>query len=138
MTRTIIYEDTNGAVVAQGLTDVVNALQLAGASAKDLKDVFAPVSKFVASEARKRAPRGESRRLAGSLRGLRRKNAAIVRGGGKRAPYAKFAAYGAPRKHHAPNAFMYLAIAQNNTRIVSMVKDGLGDLITKTGLPTTL
>ncbi|MCI7551648.1 MAG: HK97 gp10 family phage protein [Actinomycetaceae bacterium] len=134
MTMVKIYEDTTGLIVAEGLRETLNAFTAYGVAVTDLKTVMGDISKFVAREAKSRAPR-EAGKLAASLRGTRRKNGAYVRGGGKRAPYARYAAYGAPAKNITPNAFLYRTIVDNNTQLVRMLKDGLGKLADKAGLP---
>jgi len=71
-----------------GLRETVRALERYGASTQDLKGAFGKIADLVARRGLGRVQRGETGRLAASIRPAKTKNKAVVRAGGARVPYA--------------------------------------------------
>lgn len=83
----------SGGIKVEGLRETVKALQEAGAELVDLKDAFGAISKEGAQVVKGFVPTATGR-LAGSVRGNRAKDRAVVMAGGARVPYAGAINYG--------------------------------------------
>lgn len=128
-----------------GLNETIRGLKGLGAEASDLKDVFGPI----ASEARDVMVGfvgSRSGRLVRSLKGSKAQNKAIVRGGGKKVPYAGAIQWGWGRgnsefKHgryatgirgsFAGQHFFEKTDAVMGPRAEQMLEDGLAEIIRK-------
>jgi hypothetical protein len=116
-----------------GLRETTRALERFGAEVADLKDVFGEIAAEGARLASSFAPK-DSGRLQGSIRGNRAKNKAIVRAGGARVRYAGPINYGWPARDIAGARFMAKADAALADRAVTMLENGLDQLIRKVDL----
>lgn len=95
----------SGGVRITGLNKVVKGLQELGLDLDDLKDAFGTLA---AQGARLAAQFVDSRtgRLAGSVRGNRAKNKAVIAAGRAKVKYAGVQNYGWPKKNIAAQQFM--------------------------------
>jgi phage gpG-like protein len=98
----------SGGVRITGLNKVVKGLQELGLDLDDLKDAFGQLAN---QGARIAAQYVQSRtgRLAGSVRGNRAKNKAVIAAGRAKVKYAGVQNYGWPRKNVAAQQFMQKA-----------------------------
>lgn len=117
----------------EGLNRTVRALQQFGVEVSDLKEVFAGIADEGAQLAAQYAPR-RSGRLAGTVRGNKAKNKAVVIAGRARVPYAGAINYGWPKRGIKPVLFMQRADRELAPRAVQMLEDGLQDAARKAGL----
>lgn len=120
-------------VRVEGLNKTVRALQGFGVEVQDLKDVFAEIAAEGARLASSFAP-VRSGRLAGTVRGNKAKNKAVVIAGRARVPYAGAQNYGWPKRNIKPVMFMQRADAALAPRAVEMLEAGLDRAIGKAGL----
>lgn len=120
-----------------GLRQAVRALERYGVSTQDLKGVFESIGKMVLGTAQGRVPRGESGKLAGSMRAAKSKNKAVVRAGGARVQYAGVRHYGGqiPRSGRAePTYFLSDPADQHANDAVREMETALKRLADSLGL----
>ncbi|MFD1505259.1 HK97 gp10 family phage protein [Georgenia yuyongxinii] len=117
-------------IKVEGLRKTVRAMEAAGASSQDMKDLMHALGLIVVRAAQPRSPI-ISGRLSGSLRAGRGKTKAVVRAGGARAPYAGVIHYGWPARNIAAHPFLADALQATRSQIFSALNDGLGDLLKK-------
>lgn len=116
-----------------GLRTTFRALQEAGASAEDLKDLMAVLGGIIVQDATPRARR-DSGAMAGTIRAGRGKTKAVVRAGGRRVPYAGVQHYGWPDRGIEPNTFLTDAIRSQRGAVLAALDDGISDLLKDAGL----
>lgn len=121
------------AVRVEGLNRAVRSLQRAGAEVSDIKDVFAEIAAEGASLAARYAPH-RSGRLAGTVRGNKAKNKAVVLAGRARVPYAGAINYGWPKRNIKPANFLARADADLQERVPQMLEDGIQRIIERNDL----
>lgn len=124
---------TGGGVRVTGLNAVVRALLEIGLEVDDLKDAFGSIS---AEGARIAAGFVHSRsgRLAGTLRGNRAKNKAVIIAGRGRVKYAGAQNYGWPRRNIRPQRFMQRADEQLQPIAVEKLERAINEAIRRRGL----
>jgi hypothetical protein len=122
-----------GGVRVEGLNAVVRALLAIGLDVEDLKDAFGSIA---AEGARIAAGFVHSRsgRLAGTLRGNRARNKAVIVAGRGRVKYAGVANYGWPRRNIEPQRFMQRADAVLQPVAVARLEQAINDAIRRRGL----
>jgi len=120
-------------VRVEGLREVVRGLQRAGVDIADLKETFSSIAREGARLASGFAPK-RSGRLAGSVRGNKAKNKAVVIAGRARIPYAGPINYGWRKRNINPSQFMQRADADLAPRVVEMLEVGLDEAIRRAGL----
>lgn len=116
-----------------GLQEVVRGLQKLGLSVDDLKDAFAPIAAEGAQLAA-RYVRSRSGKLAGTVRGNRAKNKAVITAGRASVPYAGAQNYGWSKRNIEPQGFMQKADKQLESRSLSMIEGAINDAIRRSGL----
>lgn len=121
------------AVQVEGLNQAVRALKRYGVEVADLKGVFAEVASEGARLASGYAPKS-SGRLAGSVRGNKAQNRAVIVAGGARVPWAGPVNYGWRKRNIRPREFMQRADAALAPRVVGMLERGLDEAAGKAGL----
>lgn len=89
----------------------VQTMRKAGADMKELKDVNRQAADIALPAVRQLAPRGESGRLAGSIRVGATQKAGVIRAGRKSAPYAGVINYGWPKRRIKPRLFVNNGVA---------------------------
>lgn len=89
----------------------VQTMRKAGADMKELKDVNRQAADIALPAVRQLAPRGESGRLAGSIRVGATQKAGVIRAGRKSAPYAGGINYGWPKRGIKPRLFVNQGVA---------------------------
>jgi HK97 gp10 family phage protein len=115
-----------------GLQETVRSLRRVGVESADLRDAFGNVSKRVAGEAKKRAPRSTGRLQAG-IRASRRQNAAVVTSNTRGRPYHRFVFFGTKRMQARP--YLWAAVdAVGDEWVRAEVERGLNAAIRKAGL----
>lgn len=120
-------------VRVEGLSRVVRDLQKTGADVADLKDVFAQIAAEGARLVEGFAPR-RSGRLAGSVRGNKAKNKAVVFAGRARIPWAGPVNYGWKARNIKPAHFLARGDAALADKAPGMLEDGLTRLIERNDL----
>jgi hypothetical protein len=120
-------------VRVEGLNRTVRALQRYGVEVGDLKETFADIAAEGARLASSFAPK-RSGRLAGTVRGNKAKNKAVVAAGKARVPYAGAINYGWPKRGIKPALFMQRADKALAPRAVGMLESGLGRAAERAGL----
>lgn len=121
-------------VQVEGLRETVRALERAGVEVDDLKDVFSDIAATGARIVKPLTP-VRSGALAGSVRGNRAKNKAVITAGnGRRIPYAGPQNYGWRRRNITPKLFMQKGDARISPIAVEKLDAGLGSIIRKVGL----
>ena len=121
------------AVRVEGLNRAVRSLQSAGAEVSDLKGVFAEIAAEGATLAARYAPK-RTGRLAGTVRGNKAKNKAVVLAGRARVPYAGAINYGWPKRNIKPANFLARADAELQERVPQMLEDGVQRIIERNDL----
>lgn len=123
------FEIANGDVRlrVEGLGRTLRALSKAGADAEDMRNLMHAIGNMVIKSAN--PPVGETGNLSASLRAGRGKTKAVVRAGGARAKYAGVVHYGWPARNIRPNPFLTQAIQASRNTALSMLDDGLADLL---------
>ncbi|MGR4776662.1 hypothetical protein [Bifidobacterium adolescentis] len=89
----------------------VQTMRKAGADMKELKDVNRQAADIALPAVRQLAPRGESGRLAGSIRVGATQKAGVIRAGRKSAPYVGVINYGWPKRGIKPRLFVNQGVA---------------------------
>lgn len=123
----------SGGVRITGLREVVRGLEKMGVEVDDLKDAFAPIA-AEGAEIAAGFVQSRSGKLAGSLRGNRAKNRAVITAGGARARYAGPQNYGWRRRNIEPQGFMQKADQVLQTRSRVLLEDALNSAIRRSGL----
>jgi hypothetical protein len=117
-----------------GIAQLNRDLKKLGISVDDLKDGMAKLADMGAKAAAGFAPT-QSGALAGSVRGNRAKNKAVVTAGrGPTSQYAGVINYGSPRRGIAAQHFMQRADAQVSPKIVPTLTADIDRLIRQAGL----
>lgn len=119
-------------VRVQGLRKTLRALENAGAASDDMKDLMHDIGMLVVNAAQ--PPRGQTGRLASTLRAGRGKTKAVVRAGGARVPYAGVVHYGWPARNIHPQPFLVTAYLAQRGHIYTTLSEGIADLLKKTQL----
>jgi hypothetical protein len=122
-----------GGVRVEGLTTLVRDLERLGASVEDLKDAFAAIAAEGAEKAAAFAPK-RTGRLAGSVRGNRAKNKAVITAGKASIAYAVVINYGSPKRHIAASQFMQRADDAMRPVALDRIETAISTAITKAGL----
>lgn len=122
-----------GGVRVEGLRELVKALEEAGVSIDDLKEVFAGIARKGADLASSFAPQ-RTGALAGTVRGDRSKNRATVTAGRAAVRYAGAINYGWPKRNIAGALFMQRADEQLRDQAVEDLERGIAEAIRKAGL----
>lgn len=120
-------------VRVEGLNKVVRGLLALGVDVEDLKDGFAEIAAKGADIAARLAPR-QSGALAGTVRGNRAKNKAVVTAGRARVKYAAPINYGWPARSIKANRFMQRADEELQPQAVEMLETALSKAIQREGL----
>lgn len=120
-------------VRVEGLNKAVRALVHLGADVEDLKDGFAAIATKGAEIASNLAPK-RSGKLAGTVRGNRAKNKAVVTAGRAKVKYAGPINYGWSRRGIRANRFMQRADEQLQPQAVEMLETSLRKAISDAGL----
>lgn len=115
----------------EGLGRTLRSMSKAGADAGDMPDLMHTLGEVVISAAR---PPHKDGTLAGTLRAGRGKTKAVVRAGGRKAPYAGVIHYGWPAHHIAPQPFLIDALRASRPRVLAGLDKGLGELLRKNNL----
>ena len=115
----------------EGLGKTLKAMSKAGADAEDMKDLMHAIGNVVVQAAQ---PPNRSGSLADTLRAGLGKTKAVVRAGGRKAPYAGVIHYGWPARNIVAQPFLSEALSATRPELLSMLNDGLGDLLRKNNL----
>lgn len=89
----------------------VQTMRKAGADMQELKDVNRQAADIALPAVRQLTPRGESGRLAGSIRVGATQKAGVIRAGRKSAPCAGVINYGWPKRGIKPRLFVNQGVA---------------------------
>ena len=89
----------------------VQTMRKAGADMKELKDVNRQAADIALPAVRQLTPRGESGRLAGSIRVGATQKAGVIRAGRKSVPYAGVINYGWPKRGIKHRLFVNQGVA---------------------------
>jgi hypothetical protein len=117
----------------EGLSQVVRDLQAVGVDLDDLKDAFAGIASEGARTAAGFTP-VRSGRLAGSTRGNRAKNKAVITQGRSSVPYAGPINYGWPRRHIVGTLQMQRADERMQPVAIQRLEADINQSIRKRGL----
>lgn len=120
-------------VRVEGLNKVIRSLVTLGVDVDDLKDGFAAIAAKGAELAARFAPH-RSGALAGTVRGNRAKNKAVVTAGRARVKYAGPVNYGWPRRNIKADRFMQRADEALQPQAVEMLEAALAEAIKRQGL----
>lgn len=116
----------------EGWRETLRALEAAGASASDMRDLMHELGSIVVQDAKRRTPRGQTGKLAGTLRAGRGKTKAVVRAGSKAVPYAGIIHYGTPAtypKKYSPQPYLIDSFAATQSEVMAALLDGIRDLL---------
>lgn len=117
----------------EGLNAMVRDYQALGVELEDLKDAFADIASEGARIAAGYAPVA-SGALAGSLRGNRAKNKAVVTAGRARIPYAGAINYGWPARGIAAAGFMQKADEELGPKSLEMLDKNINAITRRKGM----
>lgn len=123
----------DGGVRVEGLRDLTRSLEAMGVDVVDIKNAFGSIAAKAASLASSFAPR-KSGALQASIKGNRAKNAAIVKAGSARVPYAGAINYGWPRRNIPAAGFMQKADDQMRPHVAHDLEVAIERLIAQKGL----
>lgn len=123
----------NEGVRIEGLNQTVKSLVALGADIDDLKDAFQPIADEGA-QIGARAVDSKTGRLAGTARGNRAKNKAVVTFGRASVPYAGVQNYGWPKRNIRAQDFTGAVDRAMETRAPELLQRNIDDLIEKRGL----
>lgn len=119
----------------EGVRETVRNLEKLGVDVEDLRAAFGAISSEVVTEAQGIVPRGETGRLAGSIKPARTKNKAVVRAGTPTGvPYAGVINYGYPARGIAPTEFLTTPANRDPQRHATTIERELEALIVRYGL----
>lgn len=111
-------------VEVEGAQQFRRGLKQAGVALSNLKNVHRSVANIAADGVRRRAPRGNTRRLVGSIRSGATQRAAFVRvGNNSRIRYAGPINYGWPARHIAANPFANVGAKETEPKWVQLYVD---------------
>ena len=133
MTKGGDFDITTGDVRlrVEGLGSTLRAMSKAGADAQDMKALMHALGTLVVQAAQPPVLEG---RLSGTIRAGRGKTKAVVRAGGRAAPYAGVIHYGWPARNIEAQPFLTEALNSQRGNILNALDDGLGDLLRKNKL----
>lgn len=117
----------------EGLTKLGRDLQALGLDIDDLKGAFGKIAAEGAQLAARFAPR-RSGALAGSIRGNKAKNKAVVIAGRARVPYAGVQNYGWPSRGIRGQGFMQKADEAMRPKALSQLEIEINNAIQRRGL----
>lgn len=120
-------------VQVEGLREMVRALEAAGVDVEDMKDVFGEIASESAAVATPVVPR-RTGALAGTVRGNRAKNKAVVTIGKARTPYAGPIIWGWPARGIRASAVVPRTNQYMETRAPELLETGLDRLMEGLGL----
>ena len=120
-------------VQVEGLREYIRALEQAGVEVEDLKDVFGEIASESAAVAAPVVPR-RTGTLAGTVRGNRAKNKAVVTIGKARTPYAGPIIWGWPARGIKASPVVPRTNQYMETRAPELLETGLGRLTEGLGL----
>lgn len=122
-----------GGFHVEGLREVVKALRDIGVEVDDLKEAFGPISKE-GSRIAAGFVQSRSGRLAGTLRGNRAKNKAVITAGRSSVSYAGPQNYGWKRRNIPAQGFMQKADEQMQPVAIRRLESAINDVIRRKGL----
>jgi hypothetical protein len=122
-----------GGVRVEGLNDLTRNLAALGLELDDLKDAFGEIAAQGARLASSFAPR-RTGALAGSVRGNRSKNKAVVAAGNARVPYARVINYGWPSRGIRASSFMQKADERMRPVALAELERQISSAIRRRGL----
>lgn len=120
-------------VQVEGLREYIRALEAAGVDIEDLKDVFGEIASESAAVAAPVVPR-RTGTLAGTVRGNRAKNKAVVTIGKARTPYAAPIIWGWPARGIKASPVVPRTNQYMETRAPELLETGLERLTEGLGL----
>lgn len=120
-------------VQVEGLREIVRALEQAGVDVEDLKDIFGEIASESAAVAGPAVPR-RSGALAGTVRGNRAKNKAVVTIGKARTPYAAPIVWGWPARGIKASPVVPRTNQYMETRAPEVLETGLTRVMEGLGL----
>lgn len=120
-------------VQVDGLREMVRALEAAGVDVEDMKDVFGEIASESAAVAAPAVPR-RTGALAGTVRGNRAKNKAVVTIGKARTPYAAPIIWGWPARGIKASPVVPRTNQYMETRAPELLETGLDRLMEGLGL----
>ena len=123
----------SGGVRVQGLREVVRALVDVGVEVETLKEALAPIAERGASVAAGFV-RSVTGALAGTLRGNRAKDRAVITAGRGRVKYAGPQNYGWETRNIEPQGFMQKADQVMQPISVGLFESAINDVIRRNGL----
>lgn len=104
------------ALMVVGQKRFVQTMRKAGADMDELKEVNRQAAQIALPAVRNLAPRGETGKLAGSLRVSATKRAGVIRAGRKAVPYAGPVNYGWPKRRIKPRLFVNNGVASTEAQ----------------------
>lgn len=126
------YNSGGVSVRVDGLRKTVSRLNKAGTDAQDMKDLMHSLGEIVVKGAT--PPHGATGALAKSIRAGRGKTKAVIRAGGKAAPYSAVIHYGWPARHIAAQPFLTDALTLRHEQIYAALESGIDSLLAKNDL----
>ena len=123
----------NTRVEVEGLKQVLRNLKRLGVDVADLKEASNKAGQVVADAARSLAPT-KTGRLSNSVRAMKQQNAAVVKAGGARLPYAGVVHFGWPSRNIKPQPFLFEAADARRQQVIDAYREGLAEAIKKANL----
>ncbi len=111
------------ALMVVGQKRFVQTMRKAGADMDELKDVNREAAEIALPAVRNLTPRGQTGRLASSLRVGATKRAGIIRAGRKAVPYAGPINYGWPARRIRPRLFVNDGVASSESQWQQIYKE---------------
>lgn len=119
------------AVQVVGAKQLRRTMKRAGEDLTQMNRANAAVSGFVAARAQGTAPRGETGKLAASVRGSAARTSATVRAGGARVPYAGPIHWGWPARNIRAQPWISEAATSTESTWIAIYTDAIDLIIGK-------
>ena len=114
---------SSSAAFVVGQKRFVQTMRKAGANMNDLKETHRKAATIAVQAVSRLAPRGDTGKLAASVRAGATRRAGVVRAGRKAVPYAGPVNYGWPRCNIKPRLFVNTGVADSEPSWQRVYKD---------------
>ena len=116
-------------VKLKGFKELEKALEKAGEDTNQLRELHSRMARLMVAAVKPRAPVGKTGKLKSSIRAIRGKNTAGIRGGNSAVPYAAPRHWGWPARNITKNEFAWVTLRANEAEWIQMYQKELEKII---------